>query len=238
MCLKLLLSYTNESFILQHIKVLYDSGVLELIAIISSPIISLIILYFTLKHDKKQFKIQLNNQKSEHAESIRLMCEQHNQSLNEQKESNRISAMPYFVMSKNTWFFKINNSLRFTIYFSNEGNGTATSIRGKYINNSNIGLMCETPTAYYNCRTPFDFTKSVVKPNGHCHIVMDQTIEPTETKPQMANSLGDEINFSIEFKDMYNNTYEQSFMFQILYENDKPKIGRAESYVPNLIVTN
>lgn len=80
----------------QVIKELKEIGILDLFGIIVSPLISFIVLILTLNHSKKQFGIQIKNQESEHNESMKLMSEQHNQSLN---ENNRVLVMPYF--SKN-----------------------------------------------------------------------------------------------------------------------------------------
>lgn len=77
------------------IKQLNDTGILDLIAIIISPIISFTILFFTLRHDKKQFKIQIVNQQKEHQENIGIMIKQHEQDLNKQTELNRIAIMSY-----------------------------------------------------------------------------------------------------------------------------------------------
>ena len=49
------------------IKQLNDTGILDLIAIIISPIISFTILFFTLRHDKKQFKIHSNRKPAKRA---------------------------------------------------------------------------------------------------------------------------------------------------------------------------
>ena len=57
--------------------------------------ISFTILFFTLRHDKKQFKIQIVNQQKEHQENIGIMIKQHEQDLNKQTELNRIAIMPY-----------------------------------------------------------------------------------------------------------------------------------------------
>ncbi|MBC8589658.1 hypothetical protein [Wansuia hejianensis] len=72
-----------------------DSGILDLIAIIISPIISFIVLFLTLKHDKKQFKIQTENQRNEHHETIDIMVKQHEQELDKQTEINRIAFSVY-----------------------------------------------------------------------------------------------------------------------------------------------
>lgn len=47
----------TDSF-LDFIKLLKEYGILDLIGIII-PIISFLILFFTLRHDKKQFTVQL-----------------------------------------------------------------------------------------------------------------------------------------------------------------------------------
>lgn len=72
-------------------KAVKDYDILSLISIFLSPIISFLILIFTLRHDKKQFEIQLENQQYEHHETMALMEEQHKQVLLKQSEVNKIS---------------------------------------------------------------------------------------------------------------------------------------------------
>lgn len=199
---------------IQVINELEESGVLDLIAVIISPIISFTVLICTLKHSKKQFEIQIKNQKSEHNESLELMSKQHNQSIDVQMENNRILAMPYFVIDKNIEIKTENNMIYFGISFSNEGNGTAINLKAKYLNEFDeryLCPMCKTSTAVYGCGLPFDFETDVVKPNGKCYFEMYQA------RLQESDTNIDEVIFSIEFLDMYNNKYEQSFMF--LFDN-------------------
>lgn len=220
---------------IQVIKELKETGVLDLVAVIISPIISFIVLICTLKHSKKQFEIQINNQKSEHNESMALMSKQHSQSINTQMENNRILAMPYFVIDKNIDITTENNILYFRISFTNAGNGTATHLRCKCLDESDgqyLCPMCKTATAVYGCGLPFDFETNVVKPNGECYFTMYRA------RLQESDTDIDKVIFSIEFLDMYNNKYEQSFEF--LFDNQfhgtkEIRIGRVQTLSTELI---
>ncbi len=86
--------------IINGIKQLNDNGILDLIAVIISPVISFAILIFTLQHSKKQFMIQIENQQKEHQETIWIMTRQHEQELSKQTEVNRIAIMPYLIIDR------------------------------------------------------------------------------------------------------------------------------------------
>ncbi|SHJ89985.1 hypothetical protein SAMN02745248_01241 [Hathewaya proteolytica DSM 3090] len=197
---------------LESIAWLNECGIIDLIGIIVSPIISIIILWLTLKHDKKQFRIQIQKQEKEHRENIEKTEQQHKQLLKQQKEENRIAAMPYFVMDKKIDTYFENETLYFTISFTNEGNGTAIELTGKYIagmSKDYLCPMCETISAIYGCGCPFDYETNVANPKGTCRFDMYQK-RNAENQGDMNI---DEVTFSILFKDMYLNLYEQQFMF-------------------------
>lgn len=222
--------------IIESIKQLNDSGALNLIAIIISPIISFTILFFTLRHDKKQFKIQIGNQQKEHQENIGIMIKQHEQDLNKQTELNRIAIMPYLLINKGIKVRTEEERIYFEITFINKGNGTAIELTGKYFNQRSDSYLCpmfESIFAVYGCACPFDYETSVVNPGERCAFEMYQVI----ISDNIRDKNFDKVTFKILYKDMYFNLYEQEFMF-IFSENQKDgqiEIQRVSTYSPQII---
>ena len=223
---------------LESIAWMNEFGIIDLIGIIVSPIISIIILWLTLKHEKKQFRIQIQKQEKEHRENIEKAEQQHKQLLKQQQDENRIAAMPYFVMDKKIETYFENETLYFTISFTNEGNGTAIELTGKYIEDMSkdyLCPMCETVTAIYGCGCPFDYETNVATPKSTCRFDMYQK--------RIADNLGDmnidKVTFSILFKDMYFNLYEQQcmFIFEQSAEDSSIRIARVSVGTPTLIET-
>jgi len=182
-------------------KQLNDTGILDLIAIIISPIISFTILFFTLRHDKKQFKIQIANQQKEHQENIEIMIKQHKQDLNKQTELNRIAIMPYLLINKDIKVRTEDERIYFEITFINKGNGTAIELTGKYLNQQSDSYLCpmfESVFAVYGCACPFDYETSVVNPGEKCAFKMYQTI----TIDNIKGKNYDEVTFKILYKEI------------------------------------
>ena len=221
--------------IIDNIKQLNDTGILDLIAIIISPIISFTILFFTLRHDKKQFKIQIVNQQKQHQENIGIMIKQHEQDLNKQTELNRIAIMPYLLINKDIKVRTEEERIYFEITFINKGNGTAIELTGKYLNqqsDSYLCLMFESIFAVYGCACPFDYETSVVNPGEKCAFEMYQE----KISGNINEKNFDKVTFKILYKDMYFNLYEQEFMF-LFSKNQKDgqiEIQRVSTYSPQV----
>lgn len=211
---------------------------MDLIGIMVSPILSIIILWLTLKHDKKQFRIQIQKQEKEHRENIEKTELQHKQLLKQQQEGNRIAAMPFFVMGKKTETYFENGTLYFTISFTNSGNGTAIELIGKYIAGmagDQLCPMCETISAIYGCGCPFDHEINVVNPKGTCRFDMYQMRKAEKQRDMNI----DTVTFSILFKDMYFNLYEQQYMFDFgqSAEDKSIRITHVSIGTPALVET-
>jgi len=223
---------------LENIAWMNKFGIIDLIGIIVSPIISIIILWLTLKHEKSQFRMQIQKQEKEHRENIEKSEQQHKQLLKQQQEEYRIAAMPYFVMDKKIETYFENETLYFTISFTNEGNGTAIELTGKYIEEMSKNYlcpMCETVSAIYECGCPFDYETNVATPKGTCRFDMYQK----RTADNLENTNFDKVTFSILFKDMYFNLYEQQYMFifEQSTEDNSIRIMRVSVGTPTLIET-
>lgn len=146
--------------------------------------------------------------------------------------------MPYFVMDKKIETYFENETLYFIISFTNEGNGTAIELTGKYIEDMSkdyLCPMCETATAIYGCDCPFDYETNVATLKSTCRFDMYQK--------RIADNLGDmnidKVTFSILFKDMYFNLYEQQcmFIFDQSAEDRSIRIMRVSVGAPALIKT-
>lgn len=218
---------------MQIIERFYTTGIIELIGVIMSPIISLIILFVTLRHDKKQFEIQTENQEIEHKKDLQIMEQKHVQSLKQQSEINRIAAMPYLVLDKEISLYTEGDRLYFVLSFFNKGNGTAIELTGKYDEKISDDLcpMCKTFWAVYGCACPFDYETSVVRPDNNCRFELYQNIiNEGEFKC-------DKVKFTILYKDMYFNQYEQTFMFWFEKngKNSHVEIVRVSTCSPILV---
>lgn len=224
---------------LESVAWLNECGIIDLIGIIISPIISIFILWLTLNHNKNQFSIQIQKQEKEHRENIEKSEQQHKQLLKQQQEENRIAAMPYFVMDKKIETYFENETLFFTISVTNVGNGTAIELTGKYIDGiskESLCPMCETISAIYGCGCPFDYETNVATPKSTCRFDMYQK--------RIIDNQGeinvDKVTFSILFKDMYFNLYEQQFMFIFGQSTEERsiRIMRLSVGTPILVETN
>jgi len=215
---------------------LNDSGILDLIAIIISPIISFAVLFFTLKHDKKQFKIQIENQQNEHQETIDIMVKQHEQELDKQTEINRIAIMPYLLIDKCIKIRSERGHTYFDISFVNKGNGAAIELTGKYFDKLLDSFLCpmfESASAVYGCACPFDYETNVVKTGEKCCFEMYRVINSNNIKTKNL----DKVTFKILFKDMYLNQYEQEFMFLFseIQGDGNIEVQRVSTYSPKVI---
>lgn len=193
-------------------------------------------LFFTLGHDKKQLKKQLEIQEQEYLDNLKLMKQQHNEILDKQVETNRVSVMPFFVLNKDIVVTEENGNIYFQLFFSNKGNGTAIELTGKYLKHLSKENLCplfESIIGVYGCSCPFDYVANTVRPNEECSFSLYQNFNE-EMKGPFGNS--DQVSFKIMFKDMYLNQYEQEFMF--LFNEKKSmnfEILRVASYTPELV---
>ena len=224
--------------ILKAIKELNNDGVWDLIAIIISPIISFAILFFTLRHDKKQFKVQFENQQKEHQENMELMIKQHEQVLAEQMKVDQISIMPYLLINRSIATRVEGNNIYFSISFINKGNGTAIELTGKYLEHLSGSYLCplfESVNAVYGCACPFDYEKNVVILNEECSFEIYQKLIRDDKSNSFENL--DEVIFGVLFKDMYHNQYEQEFMFLFSQNqsNNQIEIHRVATYSPKIL---
>lgn len=209
----------------------------NLYSIILSPLLSIFILVLTLRHEKRQFGIQIKNEQKKHRETIDLMKMQHEKALSKQDEANRISCMPYFIIEKSIPAYLENNRLFFNISFTNKGNGTAIELLVKHFDHqSEIYLLpiFESNRAIYVCACPFDYEKNVVNPKENCSFLMSQIVK--EDRKVIESSNLDEVTIKILYKDLLLNQYEQEFMF-LFCEDLKGRIvvDRVASYTPIII---
>lgn len=221
-------------------KELNDCGIFNLVGIILSPIISMLILFITLNNEKKNMNEQLEKQKKQHYQNLKAMEKKHKQSLKQQREINRIEAMPYLILYKENVQLttkKVNDKeiLYFELTFVNKGNGTAIELKEKYIEKSEytLGLMCKTQVAEYGCCCPLENETSVVKSDGKCEFEIYQNIDTTKNMKRN----NDIVEFTILYKDMYFNKYEQVFkiIFGEINSNKKIEITRVATNSPILI---
>lgn len=223
-----------SSAIINVIKYLNDNGVLNMISIIASPIITIIVLFFTLRHERKQFRNQMEQQQNEHRETVELMTKQHERDLAKQTEINNISIMPYLIIDRSIETKIERGHIYFKIYFTNKGNGTATELMGKYLDDLPCSYLCplyKSEKAVYGCALPFDFEVNVVNSNERCCFQVYQMLKETNGN----NITNDMVYFRVLFKDMSLNQYEQEFMFSFSSSNGQTEIQRVAMYPPKII---
>lgn len=199
-------------------------------AMISTPFVSIYILRKTLKQEREHQEEFKRNTQNQHSETLRAGKEQHKETLTEQEGIGRVSLMPYLVIQKERIKQRVGDGeVWLTIPFVNKGNGTAVQMQGKYINVPEmIGPMCESHIGRYGCVQPFDMEDNIVMQEKECAI----TIYGKHMRRELVWM--DDIKFSIVFKDMRLNQYEQCFLIQMHLDENKKEINipRVASYIP------
>ncbi len=211
--------------ILETTKALHENGVFDFVSTIASPIISLAILFITLKHDRKQFLILLKQQQDEHHETVELMKGQHEGELAKLTEANQISIRPYLVLDKCIEARTERDNLYFRLHFTNKGNGTAVEIKGKYLDNLPGNYLCpvyKSESAIYGCACPIDFHTNVSMPNEKCYY---EIYRISNENFDIISFHADWIYFSILFRDINSIQYEQEFGLQYSQNPPDGQIG-------------
>lgn len=231
---------------METIKILNDYGVLNAIAIVTSPLISFIVLLCTLQHDRIQQKRLLDAQQKDHCENIKLMKEQHKNELQKQSEVNRIEIMPFFTLDKRDIMVKIENGkLYFEINLLNKGNGIAIELHGvscEEDDKSSFIVMHRTYLNEYIYICPFDYESSVLRPNELCVFIMLREERNNTTicscKMSNASTINDIVSFSIRYKDLLGHEYTQNFMYVYTgsFHKNSFEILRTSTGLPELML--
>ncbi len=215
---------------IETIEIINELAISDIFSGLLSAIIPLLILVITLRFEKKQTKQQLDQEKKEHQEILHL-----------QNESNRIAAMPYFIISTRSCAHVESDKVYFNIFLINKGNGIAIKVNGKYIGliyENCLFPLCETNLAVYNCTSIFDDKIKVVRPEEEYQLIIRQFIKNKSTDIlSLSDFYCDEISFSVCFSDMYFNQYEQEFSF-FIYKLEENRISLSGFSVKNPILIN
>lgn len=214
----------NVENVLNLITQLRDAGVIDLVGIVISTVIPLAVLFATLRQQKRQNLESLKQQDLIHRESMKKMDQEHREAMQLQEESNRIHAMPFFILKKDAHAYLKQGNLVLTLSFINAGNGTAIHVTTKYIGHGEEGLPSTTiynnGLIKYTCACPFNFEKSVVRQDEVCSMDVCCARLYREIQSDFSNYL----KFSILYSDMYGREYEQIFGFYFQYEKDKERL--------------
>jgi len=207
-------------------------------------------MILTLKSLKKQHKENIKLQKLQFEKEMEITVSNHNKLNKINEERSRIAIMPYFKLIDDIQITRQNDSLVFPLVIKNVGSGTAVEVRivfDKHKHNSNdypfISNGPDIIRLYYysnylfdnivqeNDKTPFEFILGIkdIKTGRDINYLEEMDNEKT------LYYLLDEVSFSIRFRDVKQNLYEQSFWFQYGLKLYPDKAIRVETYPPKLI---
>ncbi len=205
-------------------KYIYD-----IVSLLISVLVPIFVMFITLHSEKKRHTSDVQRLQKEHDQILRQSQEQHNEVLSLQKEVNRVAVMPYLEIQKAITAYPEPNGIVFEIDFTNVGNGTAIELTGSYFTKDDFTCcLSQTATALYICGIPFDFTTSVVSPKGQCKLGIKRLSKEKEL------NFSDEVHFGIKYVDMFQNHYEQRFMFSFVSDKSL-EILRVQTYSPKQI---
>lgn len=223
--------------ILHLISQLRDFGVIDLASVVLSTVIPLVVLFVTLHREKQQNIASLKRQARIHRESMEKMEQEHREAMRLQNESNRIHAMPFFVLKKDVHIHPRKDNFILTLSFVNSGNGTAVHVMTKYIGKDEDELhsctICSNAVAKYTCACPFDYEKSLVRPDEVCSMSACCEILHPNSKATFYNYL----EFTILYSDMYGREYQQKFGFSYEYQKNTGIFAfvKIDNYSPSLV---
>ncbi len=183
-----------------------NTSLISILSLIITPIITLLVMYITLRFDKRKHKIAVEKQ----------------------EEMDRISIMPYFVVSKiYTEISRNKNS--FTLKFTNYGNGTATELQSDKIKSERFNASDMGVNIKYYFGQPFYSTRNIASYKDECELIITQSTEPVFNE-----NYADEFSFEILFKDMAERQYKQTVYVQYTL-NDKIEVGNVSISKPTLL---
>lgn len=221
--------------LLQLTTKLRDTGLIDFLGILISTAVPLLVLFMTLRHQKKQNTAASKQQILIHRESLQKMEQEHQESMELQDEFNRIRAMPFFILKKDTRIHITSDKLYFTLYFVNAGNGTATCLATKYVDDE-INTIFHDALSFYSCACPFSYEKSVVRPDEECTLeISRETLDP-----EFLFDSPSYLEFSILYCDMYGRKYQQTFSITYQYQDNGQhfRFDRVEYHCPSLLEHN
>ena len=188
-----------------------ESGMLDLIGLILSTVVPIIIMIVTLRSERKNAKQDAIDRERQYQESMKNTQQQHIEQLKTQNNINRISIMPYLIC-ETVEKHGNKDTVAFDFVFSNIGNGSAVELTVKYLfANDSSTAISDTFLATYLCSRPFDDFSSVVQPNNVCRFSVKQNLKSIDIGENK-----DMFSFTVCFKDMKMNLYEQKFT--VLFE--------------------
>ena len=222
----------DMEILLQFITRLRDTGLIDFLGILVSTAVPLLVLFVTLRNQKKQNIEALKQQALIHRESIKKMEQEHRESMRLQDEFNRIHAMPFFILKKDARTHTKSDNLFFTLYFVNAGNGTATCLATKYVDDE-INIIYDDGLGRYTCACPFNYEKSVVRPDEECTLEISREI----FHPEYQFNSPSYLEFSILYCDMYGRKYQQTFSISYQYQDNVQnfRFDRVENHCPTLL---
>ena len=216
----------------------FNTDVVFRILEVAAPYIVLII---TIQVNKKITDKMIIEERNKFYNNIKITKRQHEETLKEQQEETRLSIMPYFILKReNIHIYKNNDAddlIIIDLTLINKGKGTAISVVNKYIKDSIYKsiIIAKTITYDYNCYLPFDWNNNCAMVNETINekICFNEKNIKFETDCEI-NS--DQLNFTIKYKDMRNQRYEQEFFVQFhKSKNEEYEPLLTESYEPQLV---
>lgn len=219
-----------EEFILP-VEIVNSQNCLDLLAIIISVLIPILVMVITL------FCSYLGQKRA-----LKQQATEFNQSLREQKENTRLSIMPVFdVEAINGAIYsppylktvQATNHL-IEIRLKNVGNGSAISPCKDWIpanNNCMYGQIYESDSAYYRRYKSVEASTLIAQVDREITVILERV------KKNVEDQAMDWLIFSIQFRDMLDNQYEQKIAinFCINGESGNVELLELQSNVPVLL---
>lgn len=179
----------------------------------------------------------------EQTRALKQQANEFKQSLREQLENTRLSAMPVFDVVEVTGSLKELPSLRSTprkghfieIRLKNSGNGTAMNPYTYSIPEENLytkHLVYKNEYAYYTCYEDAQSDRLVA--------AVQQEIKVTLTRKNIKDEIPvpEEVILPLRFSDLLGNKYEQKIAIQFCINMDNGSVSLFElkSHIPELLV--
>lgn len=241
---------------MEHIvKILENDALVTGISLIISVVVPIFVMIITLcvggRRAKKeseskeaQFKETLKQNNLHHEDTLKKNDLYHKESMELQEENNRVSQLPFLFLNHDFKLENRNGRYTFPLEIINVGNGTALEISLKLESDEAWNIITGVPFVYKKQTSDgtqiyrfhdFLFTNALPVHSKASFSLVLMLYDNEEEVSQEDKPIGDEVKFTIKYKDTYYNEYGQDYMFQY---STKTGIGQVNSYLPYLIKKN
>ena len=192
---------------------------LDWVNLITGALVPLLIMYLTLRSEKKR-----------HSEALKQQSQEHQAEMIEQKNASRLSIMPVFdVVGISGKFYslplktmdKIDHLIE--IRLKNVGNGAAVSPMENWVpSEDSLKQVYESETAYYKRWKDISNDALIVGMGKEISIILNREKKTDNPVPV------DWVVLPIQFKDLLENEYKQRIAIQIGYSSKDASVELLE----------